>query len=335
MNTPYPFQRCYEYSKFDPYEHLNIRLNPDGTVTRLLKLPLANPDPDPNSGKAVASKDAILDPEKKTSLRIFLSSKLTLKNPKKSDTTTRLPIVFYFHGSSWIQCRANYFSLHLSNSYMACSIPAIILLVDYRLAPENRLPAQYDDAMDALLWLKKQALDPDGERWVKDYGDFSRCFLYGCGCGGNIVFNVALRAMDVDLNPLKIDGLILNQPIFGGKQRTGSEIQHATDHILPLPAMDLMWELALPKGMDRDHRFCNPLLEGPHQMKLGALQRCLVIGFGLNPLIDRQQEFVKMLLRHGIQVEAQFDEIGFHRIELVDPRRAVALDNLVKDFINS
>ncbi|XP_065859253.1 probable carboxylesterase 9 [Euphorbia lathyris] len=327
------FSYSVEQSKFDPYEQLHIQLNSDGeSVTRLLNLPPANDNPDPDSGQAVLSKDIILNPQKKTTLRIFVSSKLTLKNTDGS----RLPIIFYFHDAAWVQSGAKHFQVHMRNSYLSCSVPAIMLLVDYRLAPENRLPAQYEDAIDAFLWLKKQALDPKGEPWVKEYGDFSRCFLFGNGCGGNVVFNAALRAMDLDLTPIKIEGLVLNQPIFGGQTRMESELNYATDNILPLPALDLMWELALPKGMDRDHRFCNPLtLDAPHNAtKLKALQRCLVIAFGMNPMFDRQQEFVKMLVKHGVEVQAQFDEIGFHRIELVDPRRAVAIDNLVKEFMN-
>ncbi|WCJ23109.1 alpha/beta-Hydrolases superfamily protein [Euphorbia peplus] len=327
-----------EASKFDPYEQLHLQLNPDGeSVTRLLNFPLADDNPNPDSGQAVVSKDIILDPTKQTSLRIFLSSKLTLKNTDGSTNGQRLPIIFYFHDASWVQSDSKHFSIYMKSSYLSCSIPAIILLIDYRLAPENRLPAQYEDAIDSFLWLKKQALDPKGEPWVKEYGDFSRCYLYGNGSGGNVVFHAALRAMDVDLKPTKIIGLILNQPLFGGKNRTESELNHATDNILPLPALDLMWELALPKGMDRDHRFCNPLtLDAPHnKAKLSSLQRCLVIGFGMSPMFDRQQEFVKMLVKHGVRVQAQFDEIGFHRIELVDPRRAAALDNLVKEFMST
>ncbi|KAJ8749000.1 hypothetical protein K2173_013440 [Erythroxylum novogranatense] len=322
-------------SKFDPYDHLNIKMNPDGTVTRLLKFPSVDTNSDLNSGDAVATKDVTLDAQKGTSLRIYLPTKFNSNNDSKVavDRSKTLPIIVFFQGCSWVLFGAKYFKLHLSLCYQACNVPVIIVLVDYRLAPENRLPAQYEDAMDALLWLKSQALDPNGEPWLKKHADFTRCFLYGSDNGGNIVFNAALRAVDIDLNPLKIVGLIMNQPLFGGKQRSKSELNFATDQVLPLPVLDLLWELALPKGTDRDHRYCNPMCEGPHMNKLSSFQRRLVFGFGMDPLIDRQQEFVQMLVTHGVQVEAHFDEVGFHGIDIVDNRRAIALHNIIKQFI--
>jgi hypothetical protein len=67
--------------------------------------------------------------------------------------------------------------------------------------------------------------DSNGEKWLKDYGDPSRCYLYGCGCGGNIVFNTAMQIEDMDLEPLKIGGLVMNQPMFSGEKRTASELR--------------------------------------------------------------------------------------------------------------
>ncbi|KAJ9171299.1 hypothetical protein P3X46_014687 [Hevea brasiliensis] len=315
-------------SKFNPYEHMNIRPNPDGTVTRLLNFPAAKTNADPSSGEPILSKDAIINTEKNTKVRLYLPIKCT-------SAMKRLPVLFYFHGCSWVQFTADNAALHLERQWTAGSIPAFIILVLYRLAPESRLPGQYEDAEDSLRWLKQQVLDPDGDQWIKDYADLSRCFLSGSGNGGNIVYNLGLRAVDMDLDPINIVGLIMNQPMFGGKQRTGSELKFATDQLIPLPVLDLAWELALPKGTDRDHRYCNPMLEGPHQEKIKYLPPCLVLGFGMDPLVDRQQQFVQMLLNHGVKVDAQFDEVGFHRIEIVDARRRVGLITNIKQFMNS
>ncbi|KAL0002623.1 hypothetical protein SO802_016404 [Lithocarpus litseifolius] len=39
---------------------------------------------------------------------------------------------------------------------------------------KNRLPAQHHDAMEAILWVREQALNPKGEQWIRDYRDISR-----------------------------------------------------------------------------------------------------------------------------------------------------------------
>lgn len=305
-----------------------MQLNPDGTITRLISFPTAKTNADPSSGEPILSKDVIINTEKNIKCRLYLPLKCT-------SNVKRLPILFYFHGCSWVQFSADNPALHLERQWTAGTLPALIILVLYRLAPESRLPSQYEDGEDAIRWLKEQVSDPNGDKWIKEYGDSSRCFLSGSGNGGNIVFNLGLRTVDMDLDPLCIVGLVMNQPLFGGKQRSGSEIKFATDQIIPLPVLDLVWELALPKGTDRDHRYCNPMLEGPHQDKIKYLPPCLVLGFGMDPLVDRQQEFVEMLLNHGVKVHAHFDEVGFHRVEILDARRRVQLINSIKQFMNS
>ncbi|CAK9134491.1 unnamed protein product [Ilex paraguariensis] len=318
-------------SKFDPYQHLNISLNPDGSVTRLLNIPAVPPtgDVDPLPGQTVISKDVILNANNKTFIRIFRPTKL----PSNDNSVARLPILISFHGGGWIYFSVTDFMVHENYSQLSCEVPAIVIAVEYRLAPENRLPAQYDDAIDAINWVTQQALDPNGDQWLRDYADFSRCYLYGTSCGANIAFNTALKIQDLKLDPVRISGLILNQPFFGGKQRTKSELKLATDQYFPLPAIDVLWELALPPGTDRDHRFCNPMLDGANKEKIRHLGRCLVIGFGGDPLIDRQQDFVQMLVLEGVMVEARFDDVGFHMIDMIDTRRAAAIMAFIKDFV--
>lgn len=61
----------------------------------------------------------------------------------------------------------------------------------------------------------------------------------------------------------------------------------------------------------------------------------MVIGFGMDPMIDNQREFVTMLVTSGVHVDARFDDVRFHNIDLVDPRKAAALLNIVKYFLFS
>jgi acetyl esterase/lipase len=208
-------------SKFDPYSHFGLSLNPDGSLHRAYQTPKTEPNPEPLPGISTVSKDITINNEKKLWARIFRPTKL----PSNDNTVARLPILIYFHSGGWVIFSPADNDIHKKCSNFASDIPSIVISVAYRRAPESRLPGQYQDARETILWVKKQVTDSNGEKWLRDYGDPSRCYLYGCGCGGNIVFNTAMQIEDMDLEPLKIGGLVMNQPMFSGEKRTASELR--------------------------------------------------------------------------------------------------------------
>lgn len=100
---------------------------------------------------------------------------------------------------------------------------------------------------------------------------------------------------------IKIQGIILHQPFFGGVQRSPSEIKLVDDRVLPLHATDMIWDLALPAGADRDHEYCN-LDSASSYYSDDALEkfkekgwRVLVTGCDGDPLVDRQRQLVEVL----------------------------------------
>ncbi|KDP22356.1 hypothetical protein JCGZ_26187 [Jatropha curcas] len=303
--------------------------NPDGTYTRLLHFPSVPATPDPNTTTSpVLTKDIPINPTRQTWLRIYLP-----RRALHSSSGNKLPLVFYYHGGAFVFFSAASNLAHDFCLTMTAQLDAVVISVEYRLAPENRLPAAYEDAMEALHCIKSSQ-----ENWLTEYTDLSNCFLMGSSAGGNIAYHAVLRASEQvqKLDPLKIKGLVLHHPYFGGKERTGSELKMAKDPILPLPGSDFMWELSLPVGADRDHEYSNPMAGNWSRMCeciRGVGVRVLVTGCYGDPLIDRQMEFAKLLEENEVGTVAHFTE-GCHTVELVDSLKADSLFLVIKKFMS-
>lgn len=316
----------------EAYKFFNITLNPDGSLTRRSQPPTlpASPEVDPGGDpNASLSRDIPLNPAAGTFLRLF--------RPRNPPPNTKLPLVIYFHGGGFIFLSAASAPFHSSCGRMAAHFPALVASVEYRLAPEHRLPAAYDDAMDAVVWAGSQAKGGGGaDPWVAELADFSRVFLMGSSAGANIVYRTGLNLAEHDVRPMKIVGLIMNQAFFGGARRTGSELKYYNDPIIPLHGADLMWSLALPEGAGRAHVYCDPMAGGgPSEEEVGRLPAVLMRGYSGDPLFDKEKEFARMLAARGGRVVEQFIDGGHHAVELFDPKFAEALYDDLRDFIAS
>ncbi|KAL6569421.1 hypothetical protein OROMI_013935 [Orobanche minor] len=326
----------------DAYRWCSFAPNPDGSITRLAPFPIpivpAVPEFDPDYNNSAAdiialSRDIPLNPKNKTHIRLF--------RPRNIPPETKLPLIIHFYGGGFMwPGHKTIIYTELCNRLAAHS-PAVIAAVGHRLTPEHRLPAAYDDAVEAINWAKSQAMAAAAGRygecdpWMEELVDFSRVFLKGLGSGGNIAYQAALRALDLDLEPLKIVGLIMNQPLFGGLQRTESEIKYAGNPFFPLHVTDLAWSLSLPEGADRSHEYCDPSTFGSHWDNIGRLPTTVVRTCQEDMLVDRQQEFAKMLAARGVHVVPQFYEGGHHAVDIMDPIFAQALCDDIRDFVSS
>ncbi|CAL5185083.1 unnamed protein product [Lathyrus oleraceus] len=312
----------------EPSQSQPIIINHDGSVRRFKQIPNTEPTQDPNN--IVLSKDVPLNLINKTLIRLFLP-RTALQSSKK------LPLIVYFHAGGFILFNVSSTFNHDFCFKLAEKVNAVVASVDYRLAPESRLPAAYEDAIEALNWLRTT-----NEEWVNQFCDMSNCYLMGSSSGGNIAYQTGLHCAttttdESNSNQLKIRGLILHHPFFGGSQRTNSELKFENDRVLPLKATDLMWEYALPEGVGRDHKFCNPTFMDKEDDKcLDEIKqlkwRILLTVCDGDPLIDRQVEFMEILRSKRVNIVKYLRE-GFHGMELLDPNKDEPLFKQINIFI--
>lgn len=97
-----------------------------------------------------------------------------------------LPVIAYFHGGGWVLCSLDTHDNVCRN--LAADTGAIVVSVDYRMAPEFRAPVASDDCLAAVRFL-----ETEGERLGIDP---ARILVAGDSAGGNLAAVTALRVRD-------------------------------------------------------------------------------------------------------------------------------------------
>ncbi|KAI9118545.1 hypothetical protein K1719_010877 [Acacia pycnantha] len=213
----------------------------DGSVKRFA--PEISP-PSANSSDSCKSKDVIIDPSKSVTARLFV--------PHSHSRSHKLPVLVYFHGGGFCIGSTTWLGYHQFLSDFSVASQSIVLSVDYRLAPEHRLPTAYEDCYSSLEWLHDQA---GSEPWLQQ-ADLSRVFLSGDSAGGNIAHHVAVKAIQNNTrDDLKIKGIIPIHPYFGSEKRT--EKEKAEEEGEEVRSNDMFWRLSMPEDSNRDSYGCN------------------------------------------------------------------------------
>ncbi|XP_030521274.2 probable carboxylesterase 15 [Rhodamnia argentea] len=303
-----------------------LRVYSDGSIVRSSKPSFDVPVHDDGS---VLWKDVLFDPTHDLRLRLY-------KPASASSSSAKLPIVYYIHGGgfcigsrTWPNCQNYCFKL-------ASELHAVVVSPDYRLAPENRLPAAIEDGYAAVKWLQAQALEMS-DAWLADVADFGRVFISGDSAGGNIAHNLAarLRAGAPELAPVLVRGYVLLAPFFGGTVWSKSEAEGPKDAFLNLELIDRFWRLSIPTGDTTDHPLVNPF--GPSSLDLEPLDLdpILVVVGGADLLKDRAEEYATKLKAWGKKVEyVEFQGLQ-HGFFTIDPNSGDSkrLMLIIKRFI--
>lgn len=99
------------------------------------------------------------------------------------DATARdVPVLIYMHGGGFTHGYKEWCGL---NAPPLVDLPAILVSVNYRLAPEHRLPTAIEDCADALAWVVGNV--------ARHGGDPERIYVGGHSAGGHLAASVALR----------------------------------------------------------------------------------------------------------------------------------------------
>jgi acetyl esterase len=113
-------------------------------------------------------------------------AKIPVRLYRRRDCSGKPPTVLYMHGGGWVLGSPD--THDQVTSTMALATGAVVVSVDYRLAPEHKFPAAFNDCYGALSWLAKS-----GEALGIDTG---RLAVAGDSAGANLAAALCLAARD-------------------------------------------------------------------------------------------------------------------------------------------
>jgi acetyl esterase len=225
-----------------------------------------------------------------------------------------LPVVVYFHGGGWV-CGSLKTHDNVCRS-LANGVGAVVVSVDYRMAPEDKFPAAVDDAFAATQWVHEHA----AELGV----DAARLAVAGDSAGGNLAAVVSLLARDAGGPPIAFQLLVY--PVTDHEFTSRSMEENAEGYFLTRGDMQWFFSHYLRSDADGDDPRVSPI----RASDLRNLPPALVITAEYDPLRDQGKAYAEALRAAGNEVEAvSYDGMfhGFFGMDAMIDVAKVALDD--------
>ena len=200
------------------------------------------------------------------------------------------PIVVFYHGGGFMM---NDFTIYdYVTRYIAKYSGAVVVAVEYRLAPELKCPAGLEDCYATLEWAVDHAREFGG--------DPASVTVCGDSAGGNFAAAVALMARDRKGPKIHRQILIYPLVIFKPEARDQSEERYGKGYFLEYDSQlePLACYFSDPATQMFD-RYNSPLLNED----LSNLPDACILAAECDPLLDQGLMYAAKLEDHGTRVE--------------------------------
>jgi acetyl esterase len=216
---------------------------------------------------------------------------------RPSPTAEVRPGVLYLHGGGFMVGSVE--GEHLSSLAMAEKADAVVVSVEYRLAPEHPYPAGLDDCYAALVWMTSECrtlgIDPD------------HIGVMGQSAGGGLSAALALLARD--RNGPKLCFQLLGIPELDDRLETTSMREFTDTPLWNRPNAEVSWRFYLGDGYGKDV----PAYAAPARASdLSGLPPAYISTMEFDPLRDEGILYALHLLEQGVPVELHQYPGTFH-----------------------
>jgi acetyl esterase/lipase len=206
------------------------------------------------------------------------------------------PGLLYIHGGGF--CFGSVEFEHQGAMAAAQGANAVVVSVEYRLAPEHPFPAGIEDCYAALLWLASEA--PALAVDVDHIG------VIGGSAGGGLAAGVALMARD--RGGPKLCYQVLGIPELDHRLMTPSMQQFIDTPLWNRPNAIMSWRHYLGESQEEVSPYASPSIA----VDLSGLPPAYVSTMEFDPLRDEGIEYALRMLQAGVAVELHQYPGTFH-----------------------
>jgi acetyl esterase len=196
-------------------------------------------------------------------------------------------VVVYYHGGGWVVGDIDDYTTF--GRILAERTGAVVVLVNYRLAPEHPYPAALEDAWSALCWVDERLSHLTGN-------GTSPLVVAGDSAGGCLAAVIAQRAKQRNGPPLALQVLLC--PVTDCDLTTPSYRDQVNELRLTTDTMRWFWDLYLPDTRERRHPDASPL----RSQDVAGLPPAIIVTAEHDVLRDDGERYAAHLQGAGVSV---------------------------------
>jgi acetyl esterase len=233
------------------------------------------------------------------------TGEVSIRIVRPSGAAGVLPVIFHTHGGGWILGgKDTHERLYRE---LANAAGAVVVFVDYTLAPEAHYPTQIEQAYTALEWTIANAAELGT--------DPGRIALFGDSVGGNMAAVLALLAKE--RGGPKLAAQVLFYPVTNADLETETYQLYADGPWLTREAMRWFWDAYLPDEERRSEVTASPLQASADQLR--DLPPALVINGQHDVLCAEGEAYARKLTEADVPVTQVRYAGTIHDFVLLNP----------------